>query len=523
MLIKIQSFLSTIDLIGIIPQLYIFNNNKYNSFLSSIISFIILLFSIFFAVFSLNEYLKYQNPFVIYSKANDMNTGRSVPLKDLFLMFQIVESTGLETINKSIAFYEAEYLIIYNNGSYINFPIEIENCNKDKHPNSYYKELIYNYAGFGKTVSDFYCINSKIEELELFYYPDIGYSSINISPKIIKNSNYTPEDLQSLIVSENDLIDHYNKRNPINKYLVYHLTSGYSSSEFTTITFNFQYIKYETDDGPIFQNSKISKGISFSDMTFSRNIKNYYNLQKDFINSNSSKIGKISIEMNRSHFDNYKRTYSRLQSLLADVMSVVNLLFEVGRLITKFLCQKKMSKDIMRNLLNENKINKKYIKNNKIIRLNKSFEQNKLVSSEINIIKKESIGKNNNSYLVNSYDNQLNLSINNLKKNKSNSMSIDTVFVKLNYLFIFKSFLCFKDKKSKLINLCHNYIIEDMSIEKLLERLYNLESYNKYYQNDEKYNIIQQAKFKKINQYISDIYNQLEIEINLKNKKIENI
>ena len=76
-------------------------------------------------------------------------------------------------------------------------------------------------------------------------------------------------------------------------------------------------------------------------MTFSRNIKNYYNLQKDFINSNSSKIGKISIEMNRSHFDNYKRTYSRLQSLLADVMSVVNLLFEVGRLITKFLCQKK--------------------------------------------------------------------------------------------------------------------------------------------------------------------------------------
>ena len=181
MLIKIQSFLSTIDLIGIIPQLYIFNNNKYNSFLSSIISFIILLFSIFFALFSLNDYLKYQNPFVIYSKANDMNTGRSVPLKDLFLMFQIVESTGLETINKSIAFYEAEYLIIYNNGSYINFPIEIENCNKDKHPNSYYKELIYNYAGFGKTVSDFYCINYKRDDLELFYYPNIGYSSINIS------------------------------------------------------------------------------------------------------------------------------------------------------------------------------------------------------------------------------------------------------------------------------------------------------------------------------------------------------
>ena len=522
MFIKFQSFLSAIDLIGIKPQLYIFNNDKYKSFLSSIISFIILLFSIPFVFYSLNEYLKYQNPFVIYSKANDINTGRSIPLKQLFLMFQIVEPTMFSTINKSIAFYEAEYSAIYDNGTYNYIPLEIENCNIDKSPNSYYKEFIFNREGFGKSISDFYCINYKRDDLELFYYPNIGYSSINLFPKIIKNSNYTPENLQSLIVSENDLIDHNNKGNPINKYLIYHLPSGYSSSEFTTINFNFQYIKYETDDGPIFKNSKISKGISFSDMTFSKNIKNSYNLQNNFINSNNSTIGKIIIEMSKSHFDNYKRTYSRLQSLLAEIMSVINLLFEVGRQIVIFLCQKKMSKDIMRNLLDKNKIHKKYIKNNNIVRLNKSFEPLKLVSSQRNITMKETINKSNNTNLAKSFD-KLNLSKNYLKKDKNSSISINKVFEELNYISIFKSFLCFKDKKTKLINLCHNFIIEDISIEKILKRFYNLENYCKLYKKDEKYNNFKHAKFKLINKYISDINNQIEIEVNLKDKKIDAI
>ena len=259
-------------------------------------------------------------------------------------------------------------------------------------------------------------------------------------------------------------------------------------------------------------------------MTFSKNIKNNSNLQKNFINSNSSTIGKIIIEINQSHFDNYKRIYSRFQSLLAEIMSVINLLFEVGSKIVTFLCQKKMSKDIMRNLLNENKIHKKNEISNNTERLNKSFELNKLVSSQTNIAMKETINKNNNTHqIVKSPDNQLNLSINYLKKNKSTSISINDVFKKLNYISIFKSYFCFKDKKAKLINLCHNFIIEDISVEKILKRLYNLENYCKCNINDEKYNNFKQVKFKKINKYISDINNQIEIEFNLKDKKIDAI
>ena len=45
-------------------------------------------------------------------------------------------------------------------------------------------------------------------------------------------------------------------------------------------------------------------------------------------------------------------------------MSVVNLLFEIGRQISNILCSKKMSNDIILSLFNKNEINKKRKQNN---------------------------------------------------------------------------------------------------------------------------------------------------------------
>ena len=44
-------------------------------------------------------------------------------------------------------------------------------------------------------------------------------------------------------------------------------------------------------------------------------------------------------------------------------MSVVNLLFEIGRQLSNILCNKKMTKDIIEHLLNKNK--RKPLKKNK--------------------------------------------------------------------------------------------------------------------------------------------------------------
>ena len=71
MIENLKSFMYLFDLIGKSPQLLIFNNYRNKSILSFLFSFIIILISIAFSIFSILEYLKYKNPSITYSKDND--------------------------------------------------------------------------------------------------------------------------------------------------------------------------------------------------------------------------------------------------------------------------------------------------------------------------------------------------------------------------------------------------------------------------------------------------------------------
>ena len=46
---------------------------------------------------------------------------------------------------------------------------------------------------------------------------------------------------------------------------------------------------------------------------------------------------------------------------------------------------------------------------------------------------------------------------------------------KINYFHILISYLCFKNKKTEIINLCEEIITEDLCVERILKRFYNLE------------------------------------------------
>ena len=214
-------------------------------------------------------------------------------------------------------------------------------------------DLFKSKLNFWRPIEEFYCISSKSGNVSLFYSPNIGYSLINLNIMIKKNSYSIPEKILSLIISENNIINHSDKNKPINEGFIYHTTSSFNSLEFTEINYVIQYINYESDDGFLYKNNKNFHGISFSDITFNRKMINDYNLEKDLKYSNKSNIGKISFEINKSNYDNYKRSYKRLQSWLAEIMSVINLFFEIGRQISIFLCDKKMSKDIINYLLNK--------------------------------------------------------------------------------------------------------------------------------------------------------------------------
>ena len=54
-----------------------------------------------------------------------------------------------------------------------------------------------------------------------------------------------------------------------------------------------------------------------------------------------TEIGTIFISFSEINFDSYKRVYQRIQSLIAEITSVVNLLIAIGKIVTSILLEKK--------------------------------------------------------------------------------------------------------------------------------------------------------------------------------------
>ena len=263
-----------------------------------------------------------------------------------------------------------------------------------------------------------------------------------------------------------------------------------------------------------------------------RNIRGSYDLNNNFQSSNYSRIGTIQFGINKSNFDHYRRIYQKLQSLLADVMSVVSLLFEIGRLVSSFLCEKKMSGDIISSLLEKNKNYSLTQQNHNINNLFKNKENNRMSSSERKDIKQESINKSRNlrntDYFEKNDEIILNKSID-IKKNdkneKINKIGLNKNLInEINYFNIIKSYLCFKDKKTELINLCHDIIIEDMSIESILKRIYDLEQLYSSFSSRKKENstLNKNERFKEINNNIHKIKKEDNRHTAIKRKKSNN-
>ena len=287
---KCQSILYFFDLVGTSPELYVFNNTRYKTIFSSILSIIIIIFSVFFTLYSLIEFFKYDSPIISYSKGNDKKTKREFFLKDSFLMFNIVDSSTIESINNSIAYFESDYRIVYENGTYEVGNVEVERCELGKNIDIKYKDFIEDKSNFGRPLEEFYCFGSNNKNISLFYYPDIGYNIIHLRVIFKNNTEYIPEKVQTLIVSEINLIDHNNKNNPISNSFEYHPTPSFSSFQYTTVNYDFQYIKYETDDGYFFKNSKILNGISFSNMNYFNALRDDYDLEKNLKEENDQKL-----------------------------------------------------------------------------------------------------------------------------------------------------------------------------------------------------------------------------------------
>ena len=492
-----HKILYKLDFICEPPQFRIFKESNYKSNFSSLISFIVILLSIAFFIYSLIDFLEFNNPIVVFSKDNDKSINRTISLKNTLLIFGVIENINFTLVNDPNIYFTSELVIRNINESFSTIPLTIEKCEYGKNIDLKYRNNLL--ETFNYSINDFFCLNNKDGDIPLYYFPEYGVSSINIYSLIKNESKFEADDLFILIINGNDAINHNNKKNPILENYFSYSYHSLSSSKLTLINFYFQFIKYESDTGLIFPNYNIFYAKSFSHITAlqTNNLRNMHDFQK----------GTIIIEISKINFDLYKRSYPRLDSFLAEVMSVIDLLLVIGKIICDNILEKKISKDIVEYLFNNNIENKNI--SNLSIKINEisdkdiylgNKDKSKDFKDEINF-------SNNNEYMKS----QSNIFQEN-ETNQNKKINSKDIIKKVNYFYILKSYFCFKDKKTKLINLCHELVCEDICIERIFDRLYKLEKYSDIISKNDnnKFNFTKNKKFEEINQCISQIENSMK-------------
>ena len=457
MAFKIKPLLLKFDFIGCVPQFRILDETRYKSIFSSILSIILILFSIAFVSYSFSEFI-HQNPKVEYYKSNDDLTNKTFLISDSLLMFQYQFACWSNESEKPT--FE---ISIFNIKEDFDQSLDFEPCELGKNIDIKYKETIEKLESIEKmNVSDFFCINFNNTKFMLYSHPSLPRENENYL-NIEIYSECEDKILYFKLVTENDFIDHNKKDNPIvpsyqnkdifiyndNKYMLYY----------------YHYIKFESDDGFIFSNKKTINGIGVSDSPSLENDDKLFTILS------------IDFKMNSANYDYYRRKYEKFQSFVADVSSLINLLITISQIISEFLLSKKMNKDIIRYILTTNNKMKK----------NTSEKQTSFNGSKLNEIiendkKSQSLSSEKKVMDINILENQKSknpLDSNNNENNFGNGIDdkkIIYVMKKLKFINILKSFFCSKDKKLKLIELCDNIIQKEICIEKILKRIYILES-----------------------------------------------
>jgi hypothetical protein len=174
-----------------------------------------------------------------------------------------------------------------------------------------------------------------------------------------------------------------------------------------------------------------------------------------------NEIGAASIRVSKTNFDYYNRTYSRIQTLLAEIFSVIELITGIGNMVCALVVNKKMSRKVIKHILYRN--NKANIENDDKNTLDNSNAKTTYLDNQIQV--KET----NNNLNVGAF--------NTLEKPPSNynEEKVIKALDHSNYFHFLKSYLCFKDPNTLLINECHEQYKEEVCIENILKRIYDSE------------------------------------------------
>ena len=160
-----KQILQKCDFIGAIPEFRILNEARYKSIFSSILSILLIIFSVIFVLYSFIEYLN-QIPKVEYYRNNDYSTNKIFAISDSLLMFRYylfcLDTLEAEKPNAEIIAFNGE------KGKYLT----LEPCELGKNVNLKYKEVIEKLEKIENAkLEEYECINYNNSNFTLYSHP----------------------------------------------------------------------------------------------------------------------------------------------------------------------------------------------------------------------------------------------------------------------------------------------------------------------------------------------------------------
>lgn len=331
---KSQSILYNIDYLTDRPTLYVFGQDKFYTKGGIFVSLIVIITSICFGVIFINDFSHKKNVNIVYYKE----------IPEQFLSFNLSDSIFMFKVsNNGIPDYYGHFvktrvMLEHKIGNITTVrQLQVEKCEKYKNIPTKFNNL------FGQSLlKDYFCLSSgqnvtmiydpvthEQNRIIVYVYPcDIEESSECASREEIENY-FDESDIKITFRLERNRIDHYNNTNPF---------GSISFIEEKNIQFGMGFIEYiywvmenyTSDDGMIFESKKYYNAISCDESGESS--------QFQRINFNQF-AAKLYFGIKLSHVERYYRSYTKLQSVLADIASVMTVLKILGQIIINFIIE----------------------------------------------------------------------------------------------------------------------------------------------------------------------------------------
>ena len=230
-------------------------------------------------------------------------------------------------------------LYTYNKTKSTITQLDMESCEYDKH----FSKKMYEPLMKGINVSEYSCISNNTKNLSLIYNRTeqsgqyiILYMRTCVNSTENNNYCYTKNEIDNALTNSifyfsylvgSISIDHYNKSEPV-KPSVYTQDNRMSYTSRSDLNIFWKPVLYKTDKGWLFEKNSKKNYFQIDENSFRQTM--VTDKQKYSVNNSFSKT---LFGLHYSTIDNYKRSYPKIQSVIANCSGLIKVSFHIAKFI----------------------------------------------------------------------------------------------------------------------------------------------------------------------------------------------